>query len=857
MKENIEKGDRELRQAHLVATGLSVAFVLVSAAFIGGLSEHLMAICVGAAILVVPLFLIHQLLCGWMLEPVRLLLRRSEGVVPPTQMVQRAVEVTELFPFREAIISIVIWICGGAVLVVGLRFYQGMAPWQVLVACMLVLAGGLLNALLGVYSNDRGLREIQAGVEKFVSREVRRRVTSGAVSRRLTVSCVVILTVALGLISLMWLSRIREQQARLVMAEREASFSQAASKLEKLFLDNPRATLREAVRESNPSPALRNNLVVVDEQGKILLNAPVVDFDPVWFARILKSEAADWNDRRAPFLYISRKIADGRYLLWVGPISLVYEAIGPFLWKGVLGVLVIVIMGLLLAGSMALSALRPYRRMSKQIRLLASGKRKTLSGLGGGRELSELVWAVDEWSDSVGQVMLNASETSGNLSKEHERLVEQVGVFREASERRIDIAEQTATSVVEMRSAIQSISEQMESLKEASSDCSSAMFEIDQSVREVASSGDNFQGLVDDTASALVQMTASMDEVAGNVGELVGAAETTVASIAVIDGSIKQVEENTLQTQRLSEDVSEFANRGATSVRETISGINEIQQITDEAREIINRLGTQMEAVGRILTVIGDVAEQTNLLALNAAIIAAAAGEHGKGFAVVADEIKDLADRTSTSTKEIAGLIRSVQTESRRAIDAMQRGSGSVRRGAELAQNAGEALQQIISSVRQVAEMAKDIAKTTADHSGITRNITKSMTNISSMVRQIKLAVTEQSASGSRVNRVSEQMRDDAKFVFRSANEQVQAVAGVTKNMERISEMVSFVSKAMSEQSNGVNHVAKVAEEARDTSEQERVQIADLEEIYDRIGRQAGKFSHYLETFGKEGEREP
>jgi methyl-accepting chemotaxis protein len=74
--------------------------------------------------------------------------------------------------------------------------------------------------------------------------------------------------------------------------------------------------------------------------------------------------------------------------------------------------------------------------------------------------------------------------------------------------------------------------------------------------------------------------------------------------------------------------------------------------------------------------------------------------------------------------------------------------------------------------------------------------------------------------------------------------------------MERISEMVSFVSKAMSEQPNGVNHVAKVAEEVRDTIEQERAQIADLEEITDRIGRQAGEFARYLEAFDKEGERE-
>ena len=140
-------------------------------------------------------------------------------------------------------------------------------------------------------------------------------------------------------------------------------------------------------------------------------------------------------------------------------------------------------------------------------------------------------------------------------------------------------------------------------------------------------------------------------------------------------------------------------------MQNAIGGMNSIRDQIQETSKRIKRLGESSQEIGEITELISDITEQTNVLALNAAIQAASAGEAGRGFSVVAEEVQRLAERSADATRQIAALVKTIQTDTQDAVGAMERSTQGVVEGAKLSDAAGPALAEIARVSRQLAEL--------------------------------------------------------------------------------------------------------------------------------------------------------
>ena len=501
------------------------------------------------------------------------------------------------------------------------------------------------------------------------------------------------------------------------------------------------------------------------------------------------------------------------------------------------------------AVSIARNITRPLLDLREAAYKVASGELKEEIHYVSNDELGELALSFRKMSHSLKLVVEKIHQATSSLREVMTNIEQASQAVNKGAKTQEQAVEEVFTAMMEMNSAIQGISENVETLSSAADESSSSIFQMNASMKRIFETIEALDRSINETSSSINEMTAAINQVAENVKNLNAVTEETASSMNQMYQSTKEIEKLANETARLSEEVSNDAREGARAVDHTQQGMNQIANVVNHAQEVINRLGKRAGEIGKIVQVIDEITNQTNLLALNAAIIAAQAGEHGRGFAVVADEIKQLAERTASSTREIILMIRAVQKESQEAVSAIQEGTKSVAEGVELSNQAKLALEKILTSIENATQQVKKIAQTTVEQATASQEMSRAMEQVAGMVNEISIATVEQSKGGALILKATEEMKESSRKVRQTTEEQVEGTKMISKAIENITDMLYNINTAQKEQRKASEQVIHLMEKIRQISQESVESALRLEEVVRKLDEEAQRLGQEVSHF--------
>jgi twitching motility protein PilJ len=362
------------------------------------------------------------------------------------------------------------------------------------------------------------------------------------------------------------------------------------------------------------------------------------------------------------------------------------------------------------------------------------------TGLGFGAWLMLGLFTVAALAGSAGLVRLQLLE--GLKREEQAQSQLQAAELQEREAQRVNDANQAA--ILRLMNELQSVAEgDLTQEATVTEDITGAIADsVNYTVEELRALVGNVQRTATQVAQTTSMVETTSTELLATSTEQLREIRETGQSVLDMATRINNVSNQAQESANVARQSLQAAEQGLSAVQNAIGGMNSIRDQIQETSKRIKRLGESSQEIGEITELISDITEQTNVLALNAAIQAASAGEAGRGFSVVAEEVQRLAERSGDATRQIAALVKTIQTDTQDAVAAMEKSTQGVVEGAKLSDNAGTALTEIDRVSRRLADLIEQISQA-ASAEATSANV------VAGNIQHI-FAVTEQTGEGTR-----------------------------------------------------------------------------------------------------------
>ncbi|MGN2621850.1 methyl-accepting chemotaxis protein [Stutzerimonas balearica] len=283
--------------------------------------------------------------------------------------------------------------------------------------------------------------------------------------------------------------------------------------------------------------------------------------------------------------------------------------------------------------------------------------------------------------------------------------------------------------------------------------------EVQQSIRQMQhrlrETLQDIQGSATQLASAADELHAVTEHSAQGIAQQNQEVQMAATAVNEMSAAVEEVAGNANRTSTASREAEEVAEAGRHKVNVTRETIDRLSNKLGDTAATVQRLADEAANIGQVVDVIRAIADQTNLLALNAAIEAARAGEAGRGFAVVADEVRNLAQRTQSSTEEIERMIGAIQSATADSVREMEQSSEFAGRSQTLAGEADQALALIAERVGQINEMNLVIASAAEEQAQVAREVDRNLVAIRDVSEQSATGAQQTSAASDELARLA------------------------------------------------------------------------------------------------------